>query len=77
MDNDDFIIRNLPLFLANSARAWLEHLPSNTIQSWADLKEIFVGNFQGTYKHPSNPRDLKNYRQKAGETLHGYIRCFS
>ena len=30
-DNDDFIIRNLPLFLADSARVWLEHLPSNTI----------------------------------------------
>ena len=30
-DNDDFIIRNLPLFLADSARAWLEHLPSNAI----------------------------------------------
>ena len=30
-DNDDFIIRNLPLFLANSARAWLEHLSSNVI----------------------------------------------
>ena len=43
-DNDDFIIRNLPLFLADSARTWLEHLPSNRIQSWADLK-IFVGNF--------------------------------
>ena len=51
-DNDDFIIRNLPLFLADSARAWLEHLSSNAIQSWADLKEIFVGNFQGTHKRP-------------------------
>ena len=30
-DNDDFIIRNLPLFLADLARAWLEHLPSNAI----------------------------------------------
>ena len=45
VDNDYFIIHNLPLFLADSARAWLEHLPSNGIQSWADLKEIFVGNF--------------------------------
>jgi len=76
-DNDDLIIRNLPLFLANSARAWLEHLPSNTIQSWADLKEIFVGNFLGTYKWLANPWDLKNCRQKADETLCGYIRCFS
>ena len=30
-DNDDFIIRNLPLFLADSARTWLEHLPPNRI----------------------------------------------
>ena len=44
-DSDDFIICNLPLFLANSARKWLEHLPPNRIQSWADMKEIFVGNF--------------------------------
>ena len=68
-DNDDFIIRNLPLFLADSARARLEHLPSNAIQSWADLKEIFVGNFQGMYKRPGNPWDLKNCHQKASETL--------
>ena len=54
----------------------MEHLPSNAIQSWADLKEIFVGNFQGTHKRPGNPWDLKNCRQKASETLHGYIRCF-
>ena len=45
MDSDYFIIRNLPLFLADSTRTWLEHLPPNQIQSWADLKEIFVGNF--------------------------------
>ena len=76
-DNDDFIIRNLLLFLADSARTWLEHLPSNRIQNWTDLKEIFLGNFQGTYKRPRNPWDLKNCRQKAGETLRGYIQHFS
>ena len=47
VDNDDFIIRNLPLFLADLARIWLE---------------TFKGNFQGTYKHPRNPWNLKNYR---------------
>jgi hypothetical protein len=26
-DNDNLIIRNLPLFLSDAARAWLEHLP--------------------------------------------------
>ena len=38
--------------------------------------EIFVGNFQGMYKCLGNPWDLKNYCQKAGETLRGYIQHF-
>ena len=32
-DSDSFIIHNLPLFLADSAPMWLEHLPPNIIQS--------------------------------------------
>jgi hypothetical protein len=72
-----FIIRNLPLYLADSAHTWLEHLPPNEIRCWADLKEIIVGNFQGTYVRPGNPWDLKNCRQKPNETLCEYIRRFS
>jgi len=44
-ESDAFIIHNLPLYLADSARTWLEHLPSDRIACWEDLKEIFVGNF--------------------------------
>ena len=36
-----------------------------------------MGNFQGTYKRPGNPWDLKNCQQKARETLCGYIQRFS
>jgi hypothetical protein len=61
------------LYLADSACTWLEHLPNNEIRCWADLKEIFMGNFQGTYVHPENPWDLKNCRQKPDETLREYI----
>jgi hypothetical protein len=53
-DDDLFIIQYLPLYLAESARAWLEHLPANNIHSWTDFKCIFVGNFQGMYVHPRN-----------------------
>ena len=45
-----------------------------------------MGNFQGTYKRrartavknfqETSRADLKNCRQKARETLRGYIRCF-
>jgi hypothetical protein len=44
-DDDLLIIRNLPLFLADPVRAWLEHLPPWRIRDWADLVRIFVGNF--------------------------------
>jgi hypothetical protein len=54
-------------------RAWLENLRPDCIRNWTILEEIFVGNFQGMYVRPSNPWDLKNYRQKPDETLRDYI----
>jgi hypothetical protein len=45
MDDDNLIIRNLPLFLSNAARAWLEHLPPAQISNWDDLVKAFAGNF--------------------------------
>jgi hypothetical protein len=47
MDDDNLIIRNLPLFLSDTARAWLEHLPPGQISNWDDLVQAFAGNFQG------------------------------
>ena len=44
-DDDLLIIHNLPLFLSDSARAWLEHLPPLQIHNWRDLVKVFVGNF--------------------------------
>jgi hypothetical protein len=53
-DDDPFIIQYLPLYLTESARAWLKHLPMNNIHLWVDLKRIFIRNFQGTYVCPRN-----------------------
>jgi hypothetical protein len=53
-DDDNLIIRNLPLFLSDAARAWLEHLPLAQISDWDDLVKAFARNFQGTYVHPGN-----------------------
>jgi hypothetical protein len=50
--DDLFVIKNLPLYLDNSARTWLEHLPRDKIHDWTNLRRIFIGNFQGTYTHP-------------------------
>jgi hypothetical protein len=74
---DEVIIRNLPLHLADSARTWLEHLPASLIYNWDDLVRTIVGNFQGTYVHPGNSRDLRACTQKLGESLRDFIRRFS
>jgi hypothetical protein len=46
---DLFIIQFLPIYLADSARAWLDHLSRNVIYSWDDPWEIFTSNFQDAY----------------------------
>jgi hypothetical protein len=53
-DDDNLIIRNLPLFLSDTSRAWLEHLPPGQISNWDDLVQAFTSNFQGTYVCPGN-----------------------
>jgi hypothetical protein len=73
-DDDNLIIRNLPLFLSDAARAWLEHLPPVQISNWDDLVKAFAGNFQGTYMRPGNSWDLRSCRQQLGESMREYIR---
>jgi hypothetical protein len=73
MDDDNLIIRNLPLFLSDAARAWLEHLPPAQISNWDDLVKAFAGNFQGTYVRPGNFWDLRSCRQQPGESPRDYI----
>jgi hypothetical protein len=76
-NDDNLIIRNLPLFLFDAARAWLEHLPPAQISNWDDLVKAFAGKFQGTYVRPGNSWDLRSCRQQPGESLREYIRRFS
>jgi hypothetical protein len=75
--NDRVIIRQLPLFLSDTARAWLEDLPPRQIHEWNDLVRVFEGNFKGTYMRTGNSWDLRSFKQKPSESLRDYIRCFS
>ena len=75
--HDRAIIRQLSLFLSDTARRWLEELPANQIHGWVDLVKVFKGNFKGTYIQPDDSWDLSKYKQKSGETLREYARRFS
>jgi hypothetical protein len=76
-DDDNLIICNLPQFLSDTARAWLEHLPPGQISNWDDLVQAFADNFQGTYVRPGNSWDLRSCRQQPRESLRDCIRRFS
>lgn len=52
------IIHQLPLFLSDTGRRWLEELPPDQIRDWTDLVRVFEGNFKGTYIRPGNSWDL-------------------
>jgi hypothetical protein len=73
-DDDLFIIQFLPIYLADTSRAWLDHFPRNSIDCWEDLKEIFTSNFRGKYMRFDNCWDLKGCQQKQGVSLCDYIR---
>jgi hypothetical protein len=75
--DDRVIIRQLPLFLSDTARAWLEDLPPRQIHDWDDLVRVFERNFKGTYMRPGNSWDLRSCKQKPGESLWDYIWRFS
>jgi hypothetical protein len=75
--DDLFVIENLLLYLGDSARTWLEHLPCDKIQDWKDLHRVFIGNFQGTYMRPGKQWELRNCKQQPRESLRGYIQRFS
>jgi hypothetical protein len=36
--DDLFNIKNLPLYLSDSERTWLEHMPHDKIHNWTDLR---------------------------------------
>ena len=56
VDDDYFIIQCLPICVGEHVRAWLEFLLPDNIRDWANLKRVFVGNFQGTYVRPRTSR---------------------
>nr|AAT77397.1 putative polyprotein [Oryza sativa Japonica Group] len=72
--DDNALANYLPTALKGSARSWLMHLPPYSISSWADLRQQFIANFQGTYKRHAIEDDLHALTQNSGESLREYVR---
>lgn len=52
-------------------------LPRGSIDSWSELRDHFIANFQGTFERPGTHFDLYNVIQKPDESLKDYIQRFS
>ena len=59
--------------LVGTARTWLNSLPVGNINSWLDFKEVFIGNFNITYKRPGRPRHLQLCKQGSSESDRNYL----
>ena len=71
--NDEVAMKDLPLMLEGSARAWLNQLTPSNIYTWEDLSRVFVRTFEGTCKQPAGLTELQSCVQKSNETLRDYI----
>ena len=66
--------RYFPLMLEGMAPTWLNNLPMTNVNSWGELKKLFITNFEGTCKRPITVEDLKRCVQKGGESTRKWYR---
>jgi hypothetical protein len=59
-----------------TTRFWLTNLPDGAIYNRDPLCAMFIGNFQGTYKHSSTAESLKMIKQKPDESIWDYVKHF-
>jgi hypothetical protein len=62
--------------LTSAARLWLINLPEGIIYNWDQFCAMFIGNFHGTYEHPSTAKTLTMIKQKPDECLQEYVKHF-
>jgi hypothetical protein len=53
---------------------WLDSLSNNSIDSWEQLKKVFIENFQGAITRAGTHHDLAQCKQERNELLRSYTR---
>ena len=67
----------LQVMLNQSANNWLLSLRADSIESWDDLKKVFVTIYMAMCQQLVTKYDLEKLHQTSREPLHSFIRCFS
>ena len=56
--NPDVMSNYLSVMLQPAAMNWLTSLQLDIIDSWGDLKYMFIENYKATYERPATKHDL-------------------
>lgn len=75
--NSYFVTQFIPIFLANSAMTWLEHLHDGDIIGWYDLQKFFINHFDGAYTKVGSTWELMSCVRIQGESLRDFVKSFT
>nr|GEV09563.1 reverse transcriptase domain-containing protein [Tanacetum cinerariifolium] len=62
--------------LIGAARVWFDELPPESIDSYKDLKAVFLAYFMQQKKYVKDPVAIHNIKQKDGETIEDFMQRF-
>nr|GEX38223.1 reverse transcriptase domain-containing protein [Tanacetum cinerariifolium] len=62
--------------LKRAARVWFDELPPESIDSYKDLKAVFLGYFMQQKKYVNDPMEIRNIKQREGETIEDFMERF-
>nr|GEV36963.1 reverse transcriptase domain-containing protein [Tanacetum cinerariifolium] len=62
--------------LIGAARVWFDKLPSESINSYKDLKAAFLAYFMQQKKYIKDPVEIHNIKQKDGKTIEDFMERF-
>ena len=69
-------LRAFPFSLADNAKDWLYYLPTGAINSWNDMKRLFLEKYFPASRAAAIRKEICGIRQQHGETLYEYWERF-
>nr|GEW96328.1 reverse transcriptase domain-containing protein [Tanacetum cinerariifolium] len=62
--------------LLGAARVWFDELPPESVDSYKDLKAVFLAYFIQQKKYVKDPIEIHNIKQKDGKTIEDFMEWF-
>ena len=61
------------MMLEGTARKWINGLPKDSIDSWEEMRDAFIKNFEGTCSRPTTIEDLERCVQGPRESTRRWV----